>query len=62
MTDKDKAFLDLHLVYRDEIRPTEDVTIDETVFEEIYRLQEEENERLQSRIHEHKHHQIPACL
>ena len=42
MTAKEKAFLDLHLVYRDEIRPTEDVTIDETVFEEIYKLQEEE--------------------
>lgn len=44
MTGREKAFLDLHLVYRDEIRPTEDVTIDETVFEEIYKIQEEEDD------------------
>ena len=62
MTAKEKAFLDLHLVYRDEIRPTEDVTIDETVFEEIYRLQEEEHERVSSRIHEHDNSQITNCF
>lgn len=45
MTEREKAFLDLHLVYRDEIRPTEDVTIDESVFEEIYRLQEKEEQK-----------------
>lgn len=39
----DREYLDLHLVWRSEIMPTEDIEIDETVFEEIYKMQEETN-------------------
>ena len=39
----DREYLDLHLVWRSEIMPMEDVEIDETVFEEIYKMQEETN-------------------
>lgn len=39
----DEQYMDLHLVWRSEIQPTEDIQIDEAVFEEIYKEQEENN-------------------
>lgn len=43
----DRAYMDLHVLWRSEIRPTEDIEIDESVFEEIYKMQEEQDgERL----------------
>lgn len=37
----DREYMELHLLWRSEIAPTEDIEIDETVFEEIYKMQEE---------------------
>lgn len=45
MNANDPRYLELHTVWRSEIMPTEDVQIDETVFEEIYRLQEKEEQK-----------------
>lgn len=39
-----KEYLKLHLLWRSEIKPKEG-EIDETVFEEIYRMQEEQNDK-----------------
>lgn len=45
----DKEYLKLHLLWRSEIRPPEGTQIDESVFEEIYRMQEGNNDK--ERIH-----------
>ena len=37
----DKDYMELHLLWRSEIGPTETIEIDEAVFEEIYKMQEE---------------------
>lgn len=44
----DKEYMDMIVLWRSEIRPKE-VEIDETVFEEIYKLQEEQDDK--ERIH-----------
>lgn len=36
-------YLHLHVMWRSEIKPPEDAEIDESVFEEIYRMQEGQN-------------------
>ena len=47
MNTQEKEYMDLHLVWRSDIDPIKDIVIDESVFEEIYRLQEEQDgERL----------------
>lgn len=38
-------YLRLHLEWREQINPTEDIQIDESVFEEIYKLQEEQDDK-----------------
>lgn len=48
----DKEYLKLHLLWRSEIRPPEGAQIDESVFEEIYRMQEANDD--EKRIHEEK--------
>lgn len=47
-----KEYLKLHLLWRSEIRPPEEAQIDESVFEEIYRMQEASDD--EKRIHEEK--------
>ena len=37
----DKEYMELHLLWRSEIDATEPIEIDEEVFEEIYKMQEE---------------------
>ena len=37
----DSEYMELHLLWRSEIAPTEDIEIDEAVFAEIIALQEE---------------------
>ena len=52
MNTQEKEYMKLHLLWRSEIKPTEDIQIDESVFEEIYQMQQEaedEKERLQKR-------------
>ena len=41
MNTQEKEYMELHLLWRSEIAPTEDIEIDEAVFEEIYKMQEE---------------------
>lgn len=41
MNTQEKEYMELHLLWRSEIAPTEDIEIDEAVFEEIYKTQEE---------------------
>ena len=41
MNTQDKEYMELHLLWRSEIAPTEDIEIDEAVFAEIIALQEE---------------------
>lgn len=48
----DKEYLKLHLLWRSEIRPSEGAQIDESVFDEIYRMQEASDD--EKRIHEEK--------
>lgn len=43
MTTTDKEYMDLHLLWRSEIRPQKGAEIDEEVFEEIYKMQEAKN-------------------
>ena len=43
MKTTNKEYLDLHLIWRSEIGPKEDIEIDETVFADIYKMQEDEN-------------------
>ena len=50
-----KEYLKLHLLWRSEIRPPEEAQIDESVFEEIYRMQEASDDG--KRIHEEKNNQ-----
>lgn len=38
-------YLHLHVMWRSEIKPPEGAEIDETVFEEIYKMQEEQEEQ-----------------
>lgn len=42
-------YMKLHLEWREEIRPPDDAEIDEKVFDEIYKMQEEEDD--EKRIH-----------
>lgn len=52
MNTQDKEYMNMHVLWRSEIKPPEGAEIDETVFEEIYRIQEEEDDK--ERIHEKK--------
>ena len=42
MNTQEKEYMELHLLWRSEIAPTEDIEIDESVFAEIIALQEEQ--------------------
>lgn len=48
MKTTDESYMDLHLVWRADITGNEDIEIDESVFEEIYQLQEEQDEQVHS--------------
>lgn len=45
-------YMKLHLEWREEIRPPDDAEIDESVFDEIYKMQEEQDD--EERIHSNK--------
>lgn len=44
MNTQEKDYMKMHLLWRSEINSTDDIQIDETVFEEIYKLQEEQED------------------
>ena len=52
MNTHDKEYMSMHVLWRSEIKPPEGAEIDETVFEEIYRMQEGKDDK--ERIHEKK--------
>lgn len=47
-----KEFMELHLLYSAEMVEGREYEIDESVFEEIYRIQEEQDDK--ERVHEKK--------
>ena len=48
MSTQDQEYMEMHLEWRADITGNEEIVIDESVFEEIYKLQEEQNEQVRS--------------
>ena len=48
MSTQDQEYMKMHLEWRADITGNGEIVIDESVFEEIYKLQEEQNEQVRS--------------
>lgn len=50
MSTQDQEYMKMHLEWSADITGNEEIVIDESVFEEIYRMQEEQDDK--ERVHE----------